>query len=61
MEEAEQWIRDLGYEEIHIDSRVEVVSFYEKLGYICIDGTLVKSGNFDCIRMCKFLKTEKGA
>ena len=31
--EAEQWIRELGYEEIRIDSRVEAVSFYEKLGF----------------------------
>ena len=61
VKEAEQWIRELGYEKIHIDSRLEAVSFYEKLGYICIDGTLVKSGNFDCIKMRKFLKTEKGA
>ena len=58
--EAEKWIRELGYEEICIDSRVEAVSFYEKLEYICIDGTLVKSGNFDCIKMHKFLKTDKG-
>ncbi len=58
VEEAEQWIRELGYKEILIDSRVEAVSFYEKLEYSCIDGSLIKSGNFDCIRMRKYVKTE---
>lgn len=55
VEEAEKWIMELGYDEIVIDSRIEAVPFYEKLGYICIDGTLVKSGNFDCTRMHKMI------
>ena len=42
--------------EIIIDSRVEVVSFYEKLGYVSIDGSLIKSGNFDCTRMHKLIR-----
>ena len=56
VEEAEKWIMELGYDEIVIDSRIEAVPFYEKLGYVCIDGTLVKSGNFDCTRMHKMIR-----
>ena len=56
VEESEKWIKELGYDEIIIDSRVEVVSFYEKLGYVSIDGSLIKSGNFDCTRMHKILR-----
>ena len=56
VDEAEKWIMELGYDEIIIDSRIEAVPFYEKLGYVCIDGTLVKSGNFDCTRMHKLIR-----
>lgn len=56
VDEAEKWIIELGYDEIIIDSRIEAVPFYEKLGYVCIDGTLVKSGNFDCTRMHKQIR-----
>lgn len=56
VDEAEKWIKELGYDEIIIDSRVEVVSFYEKLGYVSIDGSLIKSGNFDCTRMHKLIR-----
>ena len=56
VEESEKWIKELGYDEIIIDSRVEVVSFYEKLGYVSIDGSLIKSGNFDCTRMHKLIR-----
>ena len=55
--EAEQWITELGYDEIIIDSRVEAVKFYEKLGYVCLDGSKIKSGNFDCIRMHKLMNS----
>ena len=53
MKEAERWIKELGYSEIRIDSRIEVKGFYEKLGYVYIDDDVVKSGSFDCIRMRK--------
>ena len=56
VDEAEKWIMELGYDEIIIDSRIEAMPFYEKLGYVCIDGTLVKSGNFDCTRMHKMIR-----
>ena len=32
VEEAERWIRELGYREVVIDSRIVAVPFYEKLG-----------------------------
>ena len=50
---AEEWINDLGYFEILIDSRLEAVHFYEKAGFRQTDSKITKSGNFDCIRMCK--------
>ena len=54
--EAEKWIRELGYGEIVIDSRVSVVGFYAKLGFTVLSGEVVKSGPFDCIRMKKALR-----
>lgn len=53
--EAERWIAERGYKKVVIDSRVSAVGFYEKLGYTPVDGTVIKSGLFDCIRMCKNL------
>ena len=53
VEQAQDWIRELGYKRIIIDSRLEAVPFYEKLGYKVLDDTVIKSGNFDCVRMLK--------
>ena len=53
--EAEQWIRELGYSIIEIESRTVAVDFYRKLGYESVDGTVVQSGVFACIRMEKRL------
>ena len=55
VQEAEQWIKELGYKEIKIDSRLEAVDFYAKLGYSHADDEVIKSGNFDCIKMYKNL------
>lgn len=55
MTEAELWIKELGYREIVIDSRIVTVPFYEKLDYARVDDTVVKSGSFDCVRMRKKL------
>ena len=49
--EAQRWIADLGYTDVIIDSRLEAVGFYESLGYVKADDTVVRSGSFDCIRM----------
>ena len=56
--EAEEWIRELGYRTVEIESRTEAVGFYQKLGYHVTDDTVIKSGIFDCIRMEKQLTDE---
>lgn len=56
--EAEKWIVECGYTEIDIESRLEAVEFYEKLGYVRVDGSVVRSGVFDCIRMRKPLSAK---
>lgn len=53
--EAEQWIRDIGYAKIMLESRVEKVSFYEKLGYIKMSDEVIHGDTFDCIPMIKIL------
>lgn len=55
--EAEQWIKELGYKTIHIQSRLEVVKFYEKLGYTLLAEDVVCSGTFDCVDMEKEVAT----
>ena len=57
VQEAERWIGELGFREVVIDSRTVAVPFYEKLGYAAVDGDVVKSGAFDCIRMRKRITT----
>lgn len=58
IKEAEKWIAELGYTEIRIDSRVEAVAFYEKLGYKLIDNEVIKSRSFDCRRMLKMIASD---
>ena len=53
--EAEQWISELGYKKILIDSRTEVTGFYDKLGYVTEDGRVDTAGTFACVRMHKML------
>ena len=53
--EAEKWIKELGYKQIKIESRLEAVGFYEKLGYMHVDDSVIKSGNFDCVKMYKIM------
>ena len=55
--EAQHWIGDLGYTQIVIESRLEAVGFYERLGYTKTDDTVVRSGSFDCIRMSKSIRS----
>ena len=55
MAEAEQWIRELGYQVMEIESRVTAVEFYGKCGFRKMDDAVVKSGVFDCVRMRKRL------
>ncbi len=55
--EAEAWAKELGYKKINIDSRVEAIQFYEKLGYLHATGNdeIIKSGSFECVQMYKEL------
>ena len=56
LQEAERWIRELGYSEIEADSRTNAVGFYEKNGYQRISDEIIKSGSFECIKMNKVLE-----
>ena len=53
--EAEKWIGECGFQEVVIDARDVAVGFYEKLGYKPDDGSVFRSGPFDCVRMRKHL------
>ena len=53
--EAEKWAQELGYKEIKIDSRLEAIDFYAKLGYNHVDDSVIRSGSFDCVKMNKFI------
>ena len=55
LQEAENWIRELGYGKIEVDSRTVAVGFYEKNDYRRISDEIVRSGSFECIRMRKNL------
>ena len=57
VQEAEVWAKELGYKQINIDSRVEAIHFYEKLGYLHASGNddIIKSGSFECVQMYKEL------
>lgn len=58
-QEAEQWIRECGFSEVEIGSRIDAAGFsagfYKKLGYNPVSNEIVKSGPFDCIKMYKLL------
>ena len=60
--ETERWIGESGFREVAVDARDVAVGFYEKLGYAPVDGTVFKSGPFDCVYMRKRLpaKSEEG-
>ena len=53
IEEAEQWLRDLGYTTAVVESRDVAVGFYLKLGYAVTDQQIIHGDTFDCIRMEK--------
>lgn len=52
--EAENWLRELGFKSVYVNSRKEVTPFYEKLGYEIVSGEIIHD-TFDCIRMEKGL------
>ena len=53
IKETEDWIRELGYSTIDVDSRTTAVGFYEKNGFVIVGDKVEKSGCFECIRMRK--------
>jgi len=55
VEEAENWLRDLGFRRAAVESRDVAVGFYNKLGYAVTDPTVIHGDTFDCIRMEKTL------
>ena len=55
VEEAERWLRDLGFAKAVVESRDVAVGFYQKLGYTVTDQTVIHGDTFDCIRMEKAL------
>lgn len=55
MESAEEWISELGYSTIVVESRDVAVGFYEKLGYVSDSSALHNSGTFICQHMEKRL------
>ncbi len=54
--EAQCWISELSYQRILIESRIEAVGFYEKLGYTRISDHTIKSWHFDCVEMEKVVR-----
>lgn len=56
VKEAEQWISELGYRNIVLESRDVAVGFYEKLGYTAEDDCVIHGETFTCIRMEKRLR-----
>ncbi len=54
--EAEEWIRELGFQRVTVDSRTVAMEFYRKLGFEAVDGTVIRSGVFDCVRMIRTVK-----
>ena len=51
--EAEKWIKELGYSKVIVDSRLTAIGFYEKLGYKKEAEDVIQSGTFECIKMIK--------
>lgn len=53
--EAEEWLKESGYNISVVESRDVAVGFYEKLGYKVTDRNVIHGETFDCIRMEKRL------
>lgn len=51
--EAECWLSEQGFTTSVVESRVEAVGFYEKLGYKIVTGEKICGDTFECIRMEK--------
>ena len=59
VEEAECWLRELGFTQAVVESRDVAVAFYQKLGYAVTDQNIIHGDTFDCYRMEKRLEERK--
>lgn len=55
VKEAEEWLKEEGFERAVAESRDVTTGFYEKMGYEITDETVIHGVTFDCIRMEKTL------
>ncbi|MBR1797517.1 MAG: GNAT family N-acetyltransferase [Clostridiales bacterium] len=55
VEEAENWLKELGFTVSIVESRDVATGFYEKLGYKMTEGEVIHGPTFDCVRMEKIL------
>lgn len=55
MQEAEEWIKEAGYKKLVLESREEVIGFYEKLGYTADYNRRIHGVTFDCVYMEKLI------
>jgi predicted GNAT family N-acyltransferase len=53
--EAEKWMREVGVKKVEISSRVNVASFYEKMGYHFNESGKAHHDTFECVFMEKVL------
>ena len=53
MDEAEAWLRELGFTRAAVESRDVAVGFYRRLGYEVTRPDVLRGDTFDCIRMEK--------
>ena len=52
----EDHFKDKGFDNINLTTYAfQAPEFYKKLGYALVNEEVVRSGNFDCIRMNKLL------
>ena len=52
---AEDWARDLGYQKVILESRLNKTQFYEKLGYRADENRIIHGETFTCVYMEKLL------
>ncbi|MBQ9173663.1 MAG: GNAT family N-acetyltransferase [Bacteroidales bacterium] len=56
VDEAEKWAKEKGYRRAVLESREEIVGFYEQLGYKADYGRKVDGDTFVCVHMEKDLR-----
>jgi GNAT superfamily N-acetyltransferase len=60
IQEAERWLAELGATQIHINSRVAALTFYERLGYRSDGSARTGEGDFTCQMVEKKLDAKEG-